>query len=162
MIVAVTGHRPDKLWGYDLKHPKYKCLHDTMVNFLQSYNVTYCISGMALGVDTVFAVATLNYKKTNKNTILECAIPCLNHSSKWIPESQKLYNTILSKADVITQVSNEVYQPYLMQKRNEYMVDKCEVLLAIWDGSSGGTGNCVNYARKKNKEIVILKPSEIR
>ena len=24
MIIAVTGHRPDKLWGYDLKYHKYK------------------------------------------------------------------------------------------------------------------------------------------
>ena len=48
-----------------------------------------------------------------------------------------------------------------MQKRNEYMVDKCDILLAVWDGSAGGTNNCVKYARKLDKEIIIIDPRKI-
>lgn len=161
MIIAVTGHRPDKLWGYDLKYHKYKELSNLMINFLKENDATHCISAMALGVDIVFAISVLKLKKVNPNLILECAIPCLNQQCKWNKEDQELYQRILNRADIITYVSNEHYKPWLMQKRNEYMVDKCDKLLAIWDGSKGGTGNCVGYAKKKNKPIYIINPQLI-
>ena len=39
-------------------------------------------------------------------------------------------------------------------KRNEQMVDACDVVLAIWDGESRGTRYTLDYARKKGKEII--------
>jgi uncharacterized phage-like protein YoqJ len=36
-----------------------------------------------------------------------------------------------------------------MQKRNEYIVDNSSLLLSLWDGTSGGTKNCLDYAKKK-------------
>lgn len=36
------------------------------------------------------------------------------------------------------------------------MVDDCDSLLALWDGSSGGTKNCLDYARKKGKPYINL------
>lgn len=160
MIIAVTGHRPNKLWGYDLFHPKYKELSLQMLDFLEENKATHCISGLALGVDTVFAQSSMRYRRLypELNVMVECAIPCANHSSKWNKEAQALYNNLLVLADIVTYVSKETYQPWLMQKRNEYMVDKCDLLLAIWDGSKGGTGNCVNYAKKKGKKIHIINP----
>jgi uncharacterized phage-like protein YoqJ len=119
---------------------------------------------MALGADTIFAFAALKYRNDNpsKNIIVECAIPCRNHTNKWNQESKDRYLRVLEEADIITKVSNEIYQPHLMQIRNEYMVNKCNKLLAIWDGSSGGTGNCVKYARKISKEIIVIDPREIK
>jgi hypothetical protein len=35
-----------------------------------------------------------------------------------------------------------------MQIRNEWMVDHCTHVAALWDGSPGGTGNCIRYVRK--------------
>ena len=45
-----------------------------------------------------------------------------------------------------------------MQKRNEYMVDLTDKVIAVWDGSKGGTGNCVRYAEKCGKEIIRILP----
>ena len=44
--------------------------------------------------------------------------------------------------------------------RNRYMVDNADILFAVWDKSSGGTGNTVNYAlslieKGEKKEIRI-------
>lgn len=38
------------------------------------------------------------------------------------------------------------------------MVDKSDIVIAIWDGSNSGTGNCVNYAKSKNKKIIKIDP----
>ena len=39
-------------------------------------------------------------------------------------------------------------------KRNEAMVDLCDAVLAVWDGSSRGTAYTLKYARKKGKKII--------
>jgi len=164
MKIAVTGHRPDKLFGYNLAHPKYTDLKHVIFKFLNANKPDHCISGMALGVDTVFAQAVLQYKETN-TCILECAIPCLNHSLMWNGESRAEYNRILSIADKVTMVSEKPYSPKLMQKRNEYMVDllgEGDILLAIYNGDlSGGTYNCIKYAKKSKAKTEIITVSSI-
>lgn len=158
MIIAVTGHRPNKLYGYNLNNEKNLELKEKLKKILINNKCTEAITGMALGVDTIFALAVLELKDEGYNIKLHCAIPCRNHSSKWIKESVDLYNDILSKADVVKLVTDETYKPYLMQVRNEYMVDLADKIIAVWDGSSGGTANCVKYAQKKNKEIIRIIP----
>ena len=48
-----------------------------------------------------------------------------------------------------------------MQKRNEEMVDRCDLLIGVWDGSKGGTYNCINYAIDHGREIVRINPTEL-
>jgi len=43
------------------------------------------------------------------------------------------------------------------------MVDNCDKLIAIWNGDyKSGTGNCVKYAEKMGKEILIVKLDDIK
>lgn len=201
--MAVTGHRPNKLrWGYNYNEPHWVKLKSFMKEKLLELNIQDAYSGMALGVDTVFALAVIELKNKGYNIRLHAAIPCANHCRQWPKPSQKLYYDILSNADEIvgmsennfyeqlalyiynneyvllkkdiiididfniTPLSNnmiysQAYKPYLMQKRNEYMVDNTETLMAVWNGTSGGTENCVKYAQKKNKDIIYVRPDEI-
>ena len=165
MIIAVTGHRPDSLkWGYDLRSEKWQYLYDILFKYLVVNKTTHCITGMALGVDTVFAFAALNYKKQfqNDNIMVECAIPCKQQEKLWSEKDQKHYNYILEHADKVTYVTNGLYKPSVMQKRNIYMVDKCDRLMAVWNGKkSGGTYNCIEYAKSVNKFIWRIDPSSI-
>ena len=155
-----TGHRPNKLKGYDPKDNKellweiFKVVEDHIDN----KGVINFISGMALGVDMWAAKMILRAKKCNPEIRLICDIPCKNHSSKWNAQSQKEWQSIIDKADEVVYVSEEEYKPYLMQKRNEWMCNMSDYIIAVWDGSNGGTGNCVKYAQKINKQITIVKP----
>lgn len=129
--------------------------------FIHEDDVTL-ISGMALGVDTLWALVALRLKRDFPTKFkLECAIPCQNHSSKWVKESKAIYDDILSKADKVTLVTDAPYNPWLMQKRNEYMVDNSDMVFAVWDGTNGGTGNCINYAVKNQKLVYVLHPFEL-
>lgn len=42
--------------------------------------------------------------------------------------------------------------------RNEEMVNLADVVLIVWDGVSRGTKYTENYARKNNKEVMIVIP----
>ncbi|MCK9198101.1 MAG: DUF1273 domain-containing protein [Bacilli bacterium] len=161
MKIAVTGHRPDKLWGYNYDHPNYRKMKDVFKKILKENNCTEAITGMALGVDQVFAQAVIELKDEGMNVSLTCAIPCLNHPSKWPNSSVVLYNSILDRADNIIIVTESNYTKTCMQKRNMWMVDRCDLLICIWNGSSGGTSNCVQYSIRKNKTIYSIDPSTI-
>ena len=158
MTICVTGHRPNRLYGYDLNDQRWQKLKSQFKEILKEKRCDEAISGMALGVDTIFALAVLELKDEGYDIKLHCAIPCKNQSCKWGKESVNLYRFILSKADVVKLVSDEEYKPYLMQRRNEYMVQRSDCVIAVWDGSKSGTGNCVRYAEEQGREIVRIEP----
>lgn len=156
MKICVTGHRPSKLFGYNLSDPRWMHLKETFKILLMQNDCTEAITGMALGVDTVFALAVLELRDMGYPIHLHCAIPCRGQDSRWPWSSKKQYRDILNQADVVTMVSNEPYSPYLMQKRNEYMVDLSDKVIAVWNGLPGGTANCIQYAKDTGKEIVFV------
>ena len=161
--VAVTGHRPQYLiGGYDLLHPSNIELKSeltrTLFELAKEQSTVLALTGMALGVDTLFAESVLDLKEGDPDKyLLECAIPHRNQDKMWKPKDKDWYNTILSFADKKTLVTDSDYKPYLLQKRNEYLVDNCDVLIAVWNGNSkSGTYNAVRYAKKHNKEIIYI------
>lgn len=86
------------------------------------------------------------------------AIPFVGQESKWPEMAQKRWRFLLGKAAEVEVVCKGGYAPEKMQKRNEWMVDHGDVLLAVWDGTAGGTANCVRYAEKRKKRIVRINP----
>jgi len=49
-----------------------------------------------------------------------------------------------------------------MNERNIWMVDNCDFLISVWDGTSGGTKNCVDYAISKKKDIIRIDPKNMQ
>ena len=167
-ILTVTGHRPNKLgsdlynWDSELSEKYIQFFYNYINDLQKSINTKIiCRSGMALGVDTMFAIAVLRLKNKNVPVELECCIPCANQSKMWSKKSIELYNLILKHCDKITFVSKLPYTPNCMQERNKYMVNGCDSVLAIWNGTPGGTSNCVSYAKSQNKKIDIVHPNQI-
>ena len=109
-----------------------------------------------MGVDLDFAISVLYLKNNvfcNKKIILESAIPYPNSNRSWSYEFRNKYNYVMQNSDIITTVSN-YYFSGCMQKRNEYMVNKSDLILAVWNEiEKGGTWNTIKYARYKNKII---------
>lgn len=162
MTVAATGHRPDKLYGYDIHDIRYLLLMAKIQQYLRQVGCTRGISGMALGMDIIFAEAVLNLKKEGIPIKLTCAIPCKNHKAKWGKSRWvDLYDQITQQADEVVVVSDCFYNQFVMQERNKWMVDRCDILLALYNGTEGGTKNCIDYAVGKKKEIVVMNPQTL-
>jgi len=149
MIVCATGHRPNKLGGYS--DEAFDRLVKVMGVWLKENKPDIAVSGMALGVDQAFAVAAIRLKIP-----VHAYVPCKNHSSRWPEKSQKLYDKILGRCDVVKFITDGEYTNSCMQLRNIAMVDAADLVLAVWDGTAGGTGNCVKYAESKEKKITNL------
>lgn len=143
MILAGTGHRPQKIVNYDL---------EVLTKFAKSKipkETTKIISGMAIGWDTAIALAAIGSKIP-----LVAAIPFENQPIKWPKVDQDNWRFIVDNATEVVIISEGDYKPWFLQKRNEWMVDHSDRILALWDGSSGGTSNCFKYAVKKQVPII--------
>ncbi len=153
MIVAVTGHRPEKLGGYDNK--VRLALGGLATEWLCRNIPDKVITGMALGWDQAVAEACIAL-----DIPFIAAVPCAGQASRWPAEAQNRYRELLSRADEIEIVTEgELFGRQVdqaMQRRNEWMVDRADHVVALWDGSWGGTFNCVTYARKRGVAVENL------
>lgn len=160
---AFTGHRPQSL-PFRFDETDERCvslknkLRAEIVRMLENDGITYFISGMAIGVDMYAAEIVLALKSSyDPNIKLECAIPCEEQSCKWPVALQKRYADIIGKCDKKTLIQKG-YTPDCMEKRNRYMVDQADTLIAVWNGRPSGTGKTVRYALTMNKPVRIINP----
>lgn len=165
MKIAITGHRPNKLDNdYELTSPLAEGIRfeigATIDRLLKEKHLQWSdlvfISGMALGVDTLFALIAVH-----KNIPFIAAVPCASQPDQWPERSRKKYKTLLALAKQVHTVAFG-YSAEVMQKRNEWMVDNCDLIIAVWDGSTGGTCNCIRYAQKVGKELIIIDLDDCR
>ncbi len=157
-----TGHRPQSipyLWdeGSELSLRLKDELRNMIIDLIDNHGVSHFISGMALGVDMIAAEIVLELKKNYPNITLECAIPCETQARKWTEKYRDRYFSIIEMSDKETLLQTH-YTADCMHKRNRYMVDKSDYVIAVWNGSSSGTGKTVLYAKENNKQIIQIKP----
>jgi uncharacterized phage-like protein YoqJ len=153
-VLAVTGHRPDKLGNeWDMRGEISQRVYHDMANYIETNRPSQMISGMALGVDMLWAALAIK-----EDIPLLAAIPFEGQEKAWPQKSQDLYHSLLSKATEVVAVCPPGYAAWKMQKRNMWMVDNCDLLVAVWDGTDGGTANCYRYAESVNKPIFRIKP----
>jgi uncharacterized phage-like protein YoqJ len=153
MIVSFTGHRPNKLGGYQIPNPIYTYIIQELNNILLKLKPEKAISGMALGWDQWAAQTCIDLQIP-----FIAAIPFVGQEKIWPQTSKDIYNALLQKAVEQVIVCEGGYAAWKMQKRNEWMVDRSNIVIACFDGTNGGTANCIRYAKEKNKELIIINP----
>lgn len=153
MIVAFTGHRNNKLGGYKIPNPTYIYVCQQIEKTLKELQPEKVITGMALGTDQWTANIAIKL-----NIPFLAAIPFTGQEKAWPEASQRTYHLLLRKAAEQIIVCEGGYAASKMQTRNEFMVNQCDILIAVWDGTTGGTENCVKYAESIGKKIIYIDP----
>lgn len=180
MNICFTGNRPNKLGGYNWDNPKNMKIMLKLLKKVESIiennkdEKFHFICGGALGIDQMsFHICNKLKEKYPGKIILEMAIPFKDQPNAWFNEVDiNRYILHKNQADIITyvdelenykfdRVPTGVYHPAKLQIRNKYMVDNSDLVIAVWDTSPGGTKNCVNYAKKHNKNIISIDTREI-
>lgn len=145
-VVGVTGHRPGKLGGHTRE--TWQQTRVLARRVLRELSPDAVLTGVALGWDLAIASAC-----DNLGVPFTAAVPFVGQESRWPPRAQDLYASLLSKASKVVVVTGGGYAPWKMQRRNEWIVDNCDLLAALWDGSPGGTANCVGYANAVRRPV---------
>lgn len=158
--VAFTGYRPSKLPFFGEDDPLCAALKvriNAEIQKLAEDGAVEFYSGMALGVDIWSAELVLELKKTYPEIQLIAMLPCRNQDAKWNLRDKERYHSVLDQCDKVMCL-NESYTDGCMLQRNRALVDISDVLIAVFDGKSGGTKYTVDYAHSRGRDIRFISP----
>ena len=158
--LCFSGHRSEKL-------PKEKDEFNFMIQSLyneidiaiyKGYDTF--IFGACYGFDLLCAEQVLKRKQIIRNTDpvsikLIAAVPFEEQAVRWREQDRDKYFSVLSKCDDVV-ILNKRFKVGCYHERNRYMVDNSSKLICYYDGSGGGTGYTVEYAKKRSIQIVNL------
>lgn len=178
--LAATGHRPDKLGGWNNEHALIRITQLAYVYLgivLRKETPTelHAISGMALGWDTAWALAALMHRDEGHPVKLVCAVPFSSQPDAWQrnPKNVERWHDLVRRADQFVILAENPRTKYeaarFLNDRNLWMVEQADSIVALWNGDHtstngkrSGTGNCVMDARKRNKPVTNLWPSWVK
>ncbi|MBQ3226011.1 MAG: DUF1273 family protein [Clostridia bacterium] len=145
-----TGHRPGKM---ELGEKEIKPLLEKAIDDAVADGYVTFITGMAMGTDIWAAEIVLERKKSNKDLHLICALPHPNFESGRSITEKMRFHKIIKNADIVKEI-NERYFVGCYQVRNEWMVDRSNLVIAVFKGQKSGTKNTVDYAKRKGINVV--------
>ena len=165
MYCCFTGHRPEQIhWISNECSDRYIGLKNILSDAIDQsiddgYTDFFC--GMARGIDTLAAQLVLEKSVLNPSIKLHAALPCPNQHERWPEKDKELFENILSLCDSKTLVS-PFYTDSCMLNRNKFMVDNSQRVIAVWNGYfRGGTAFTVRYAKKRQREIFLIRPNDL-
>lgn len=147
-----TGHRPEKLKMSEAElRPQLRKEIETAI----ADGYTTFISGMARGVDVYAAEEVLLAAERHPQVRLICAYPyrdsCEHFGKLW----RERCRAISRRADLRVDVC-ERYSAGCYQKRNEWMVQRSSRVIAVYDGSAGGTRNTLLTSLEQEVDVRVI------
>ena len=115
---------------------------------------TTFLVGMAVGFDTECFKILKEFRQKYPIKIIAC-IPCENQDKNFTTTQKVEYKKMLDSADEKVYIAKE-YTKNCMFKRNMFMVDSASVLVVYLNENKGGTFQTVNYAIRKNVQIIKI------
>lgn len=167
VIVSFTGHRPDKIAGYGasprtVEVALRKALAAEILRLAKEGAKTF-VSGMAPGVDLWAADEVLRLRTEGRigaDVRLRLAVPYENFERSFGAEWRPLYNAILERADDVVYLSQGYYRG-CFNRRNDYLVDVADVVVAYYEGEEGGTRYTLRRAEKRGRSVINLHQREL-
>lgn len=170
ITLSLTGHRPDKLAGYNLEQDYYRRLQDQLVDIIEKTldrnPIVECHSGMALGADTVWAraIVACQQKYGKERVIFVADIPDYNQPSRWYRQNQDEWHELMRHADKVNtyQLNDGKSYAYVLNQRNIGMIKACDILIAVYNGEpKGGTANGVRDGKRMGKPVIHIDPKTV-
>lgn len=106
---------------------------------------------MALGWDQAVAHASIM-----EGIPFLAAVPFRGQERIWPLDAQRRYHSLLERAAEVDWGSEHPGTKALLD-RNKWMMQRCDTVLALWNGSfHGGTAHAIAFATRKRLPIINL------
>jgi uncharacterized phage-like protein YoqJ len=150
-VLAVTGHRIQRLARPGVDPLR---LEELLTGFaeevLDAARPSVVLTGMATGWDQAVAAAAIKLEVP-----FVAAVPYVGQDSLWDERTRRVYGVLLEAASAVCFVEEPPHAGWKMISRNRWMVDRAELLVALWDGDrKGGTASTVLHAEKRGVQVV--------
>lgn len=165
-VCAITGHRPSR-FPFKNDESDIICqmlkikIENNLRDLYQKGIRTFWIGG-ALGVDMWSSEILIELKKEEAYSDIKImiAIPFEGYSKMWKKQYSERLNNILDNADKVVVIGTKKEpKQELYKKRNEYIVDKADCLLAVFDRRRivrSGTHMTIMFALRKGIPIIVV------
>ena len=158
---AFTGYRPSKMpWGYnetDARCVEFRFRLREALEYLIGKGYTDFMSGGALGFDQMAAEMVLSLREKYPWIRLVMVLPFDGQADKWSQEQRERWLSIIEASDKVIHISH-AYDKGVFFRRNHYLVENANLLLAAYDGQPGGTAGTVAYAKRHGVRVVRIPP----
>lgn len=142
---CVTGHR--EIPASEVVFVKQALRQEIALAIDEGF--THFLSGFAEGADLIFAEIVAEFCAEGAALCLEAAIPYRDR----LRRLEKTHWDLLERCGKITVVSED-YAKNVFARRNQYMVERSERVIAVYDGrKTGGTAATIRMAEKKGAEL---------
>lgn len=150
-----TGHRPEKY--LETREEEIGLFLGETIYRAMNKGITTFISGGAKGVDIIAAEEVLLARESVNGLLkLVVALPYPTFGRRWQDKWGERFDEIIAEADMVVCVSEKCGRT-AYQRRNEWMVDHSSLVLAVYNGTAGGTRNTLRYAREKEVPVWLCE-----
>ena len=149
MIVAFTGHR-SPYWWVDIPDDAICCMSPERLHYSQELEaLSSALPGWRWATPTRSLWCALNW--ASPTSLL--GRRSIGQEKRWVAKSKRVYQALLNKA-VETVVVCPEFSIAAYQKRNEWMVDNCDQLIACWNETAGnGELRCLRQEGRKTHPL---------
>ncbi len=146
-ICAFTGHRS---LGEDFSFLKLKEAVEKALK--KGYRIF--LNGMAMGFDLMAAETVLTYLDEYPDIRLIACLPCEEQNKYYSKEDKIRYDNVLLLAE--KRLLSKYYHKGCMLARNDYMVERADMLIAYCNKETGGTAYTVKQFSKRHPKSKIV------
>jgi uncharacterized phage-like protein YoqJ len=153
--MAVTGYKPMELGIFSEKHPGVgiikRALTSRMLSFVEEGTEWFVTSGSS-GVELWASEVAILLKKQYPHVKLSILTPFLEQESRWPDHAKEQYYEVLNQADHVASITNRPYEsPTQLRLKNEFIVQKSDGLLVLYDEESQGSPQYYLDAAKRRQ-----------
>jgi hypothetical protein len=147
MRIGVTGH-------IRLTAQSFPLIRRAIAEALAGYDTFVGVSCLAGGADTIFAEVVLE-----RGCALEAVLPSADYRSPRLA-------ALTRRAGKVTTLPFAHAGPQAYAAANDFLVDSCDELFAVWDGQPGvdrgSTASLVAAARSRGLPVRVIWPEGAR
>ena len=144
---AFTGHRELEA-DFDVKKLEEN------IELLIKNGVKIFYNGGALGFDLIAAKIVLKLKNKYDIKLITC-VPFYGQEKYFSSAQKEVYNKILKASDEVIILSDTYYKGCFL-RRNDYMIENADYLIAYLKKSVGGTAYTVNKFRAQKGDKILF------
>ena len=162
-LVAVTGHRPPELGGYDA-NPVATSVHAKLAEVLaakrQLHPDLVVLTGLGLGAEQLAAEAA-----AEAGVPYVAVLPYPDPDSQWPEGSRRHYRRLLdgARSTVVLQAKAPATRPLAgaaLRRRDAWLARHAHQAIAVWDGEDPGVGRSVRALQDAlgEEDVWIVPP----
>lgn len=156
-VLTISGYKSHELGIFknDDKSVDYikKAIEKPLLGFLDEGLEWVLISGQ-MGVELWAAEVVFELQLHFPELKLAILTPFLNQESKWNESNKEYYDFIISQADFVDSITKREYEsPLQFRQKNQFLVDKSDGLLLVYDEEKEGSPKFLLEIAKKKQQV---------